>query len=345
MQRLRALFTMIAALFTSQAIAQWEQAGPNSWMLVLHPDNDQVVVVDEGPDFVRYGIWYEIPGQPDEYLEFDVEKATWHRFDVNTTGATDSDEEAWGWSDNRVDMADVRLYLCLYQSGSLHADINTTGAGVNDPDWGKLDGVVDSSDLDYFVAWLTDFHNDGAAAVSLIADALANGDPCTNRAPREPQLAPREPTPKGTSSGETITQSSFPRIVGSWRYILVRDILKPQSSLDLVVNHWADDDEICSGEPGAVHFPEAYSETNFVVSFSATAGDITQVFSDREYEITEDCMQDGSNITVGNSSLRTMYRMKYRNGLALPINRWWAGLGVERNVLTMQLSGPGCGCP
>lgn len=40
MQRLRALFTMIAALFTSQAIAQWEQAGPNSWMLVLHPDND-----------------------------------------------------------------------------------------------------------------------------------------------------------------------------------------------------------------------------------------------------------------------------------------------------------------
>lgn len=341
-----AAVVLIVGVTSSIAHAQWEDNGDGSSMLVLHPDNQNVIVIDEGVDFIRYGVWYpaENPSDPDEFIEFDVEKETWNRFDINSTGALDSDEERWGWPDNRVDWADVRMYMCLYQSQSLYADLTTTGAATSDPNYGVLDGVVDGDDLAYFTQWLVDFmgYHD---AVALISESLANGDPCTNRASDEPGLAPRPPLGK-TSSGTTENvQGAFPDVLKNWRYILARDLLKPQSSLDLLVTHYADIDEICQGEEGAAHFSDPRSELNFIASFGAVAGDITEVFNDRQYDIDDDIANNGCGHTVGNSTLRTMYRMNFKRGLYLPVNAWWAGLGTTHTVLTRQISSTGCGCP
>lgn len=338
---------LFAGAVSMPAQAQWEDNGDGSSMLVLHPDDENVIVIDEGVDYVRYGVWYpaENPSDPDEYIEFDVQKETWNRFDINSTGATDSDEEKWGWPDNRVDWADVRLFMCLYQSQSLYADVNTTGAVLGDSNYGELDGIVDSSDLSFFTQWLSDFMG-ATEAMALVTESLASGDPCTTLAADEPALAPGGATPKVTSAGTTVVvQGAFPDVLKNWRYILARDPLKPQSSLDLNITHWADKDEICEGDPAAVHYPWARSEVNFIAKLGAVAGDITEVLNNRQYVIEDDIVSDGCGPTIGDSTLRTMYYMTFKRGIFLPINRAWAGIGTDHAVLTRQISGYGCSCP
>ncbi len=331
-------------LCNSVALSQWTDEDDGFSTLILHPDNDDVVVIDEGPDFIRYGVWYPSDhGDADEYIEFDVEKATWNRFDINTTGATVSDEEAWGWPDGRVDVADVRLFMCLYQDASAYADISSTGAVRGDAEYGVMDGVVDAADLQFFTDWLEDFASINVA-LQLINDAIQNGHPCTTRASGEPQMAPRQPV-KLTAGIPSTVAGGFPEKVDEWLYVLVYDVLKPQSTLDLRVVHYADTDEICAGEPGALHFPDAWTEIGFLVNLSAVVTGLTEVLNDQNYVIADDCLDDGSGMRVGDSTLRSKYRVSYKLGVFVPINAWWAGLGVQRTLLTRQMSGTGCGCP
>lgn len=333
---------IVAGLLSTPAMAQWEDNGDGSSTIILHPDNQNVVIVDEGVDYIRFGVWFpsEIAGEPDEYIEFDVEKATDARFDLNTTGATDTDAGTWGWPDGRMNVADVRLFYCLYQSQSDYADVNTSGAVAGDQDYGKMDGVVDSSDLDYYNSWLTNFFG-AQEAIALINDAFSGGDPCSNRAYDEPQLAPSEPRVK--TSGETeVISGDFPTLIGTWRHILAKDTIVPSISVDLIVNHWAETDPICFGEPGAEHTSEAYSERSVFTVLGSVVEAPNLVYEDRDYDIEQAWCGDPN---IGNSSLVTMYRIKIKLGVYLPINQWWAGLGVSRYILTKEKSTHGCSCP
>ncbi len=337
-----ALASLIA--FNTVAFSQWTDDGNGSYSIVLDPGNSDVEIVVEGLDYTTYGVWAPAgSGGDSDYVEFDVEHVNWNRFDINTTGATVTDEEAWGWPDGRVDVADVRLFLCLYQNASAYADINSTGAARGDTEYGVMDGVVDGADLQFFTDWLEEFASLNVA-IQLIADALENFNPCTTRADDEPQMAPREPK-KQVAGVLSTTSGDFPGLLDGWVYVIARDILKPQSSLDLQVIHRADIDDICHGEPGATHFSEAWTEVGFFASMSAVATGLTEVLNDRDYDITEDCFGNGSGMRVGDSTLRTMYRVTYKLGAFIPINAWWAGLGTQKTMLTRQISSTGCGCP
>jgi len=343
LKSLKGIGLVVLIAFSSTAYSQWTDDGDGYSSIVLDPSNPDVDIVAEGLDFITYGVWSPIGANGEqEYLEFDVENVTWNRFDINQTGATDADEEAWGWSDGRVDVADVRLFMCMYQNLNDYADINTTGAVIGDPNYGKLDGVVDSADLQFFTDWLADFSS-LFDAVSLINEALANGNPCTNRAVDEPQMAPTSPSPKTSVSGTQLLAP--PTRIRQFRYILARDALKPASTLDFIVNHYADVNEICNGEPGAQHFDDGYSESDFLASLGSVVTNVTRVWGNRNYIIDEDCLDDGSGVIVGDSTLRTIYRVTFRVGIYLPIDVWWAGIGLPRTVILFQQSGTGCGCP
>jgi len=325
-------------LCTGFAQAQWDQNPDGSQDIILHPSNSEVDVLEEGVGYTRYGVW--MPGG--EYHEFEVNDPTWLSFDINTTGATDTDDTAWGWPDGRTDIADLRLFFCLFNSQDELADVNTTGEQFGDDNWGIPDGLVDNDDLSYVVHWFAQRH--GSSNVSqMLADALGNGDPCKNKGVGEFGLAPNDPTPM--IIGEELDPEFVPMTLFTWNITLAYDLLLPHMTLALVVDHIADQDGLCpASETPITHFSNGRQEIDFVMQAGAVPVSTTKVFEKQSWTVI-DAQDNSCGYDIGESKLETAYRATYKVGVYLPIRVPWAGIGQTFTKLHYQKSETGCSCP